>query len=107
MKHSNESTSTLGGQKRGLWTLPQIILSAVIVLVSLTCLLPFVNILAISLSSKSAILRGDVGFWPVELDFTAYKAIFADASMIRSLFYTVGITVAYTALAMVMTVLMA
>ena len=76
-------------------------------MVSLTCLLPFVNILAISLSSKSAILRGDVGFWPVDLDFTAYKAIFADSSMIHSLFYTVGITVAYTVLAMVMTVLMA
>ena len=107
MKHSNESTSALRVQKRRLWTLPQIILSAVIVLVSLTCLLPFVNILAISLSSKSAILRGDVGFWPVDLDITAYKAIFADSSMIHSLFYTVGITVAYTVLAMVMTVLMA
>ena len=107
MKHSNESTSALRVQKRRLWTLPQVILSAVIVLVSLTCLLPFVNILAISLSSKSAILRGDVGLWPVELDFTAYKAIFADSSMIHSLFYTVGITVVYTALAMVMTVLMA
>ena len=107
MKHSNGSTSALRVQKRRLWTLPQIILSAVIVLVSLTCLLPFVNILAISLSSKSAILRGDVGLWPVELDFTAYKAIFADSSMIHSLFYTVGITVAYTVLAMVMTVLMA
>ena len=107
MKQSNDTVTLYRESKKKLWTLPQVILSAVIVLVSLTCLLPFVNILAISLSSKSAILRGDVGFWPVELDFTAYKAIFADASMIRSLFYTVGITVAYTALAMVMTVLMA
>ena len=107
MKHSNESTSDLRVQKKRLWTLPQVILSAVIVLVSLTCLLPFINILAISLSSKAAILRGDVGFCPVELDFTAYKTIFADSSMIHSLFYTVGITVAYTVLAMVMTVLMA
>jgi len=107
MKHSNETAPVFDAPKKRVWTLPQVILSAIIVLVSLTCLLPFVNMLAISLSSKSAILRGDVGFWPVEMEFTAYKAIFADASMIRSLFFTVGITVAYTALAMVMTVLMA
>lgn len=105
MKHMNEPV--FQENKRQIWTLPQIILTVVILLVSLTCLLPFVNMAAISLSSKSAILRGDVTFWPVETDFTAYKAISADASMIRSLFYTVGITVAYTALAMVMTVLMA
>ena len=89
------------------WTLPQIILSAIIILLSLSCLLPFVNVLAISLSSKSAILRGDVAFLPVETELTAYKAIFADKNMIRSMFFTIGITVGYTALSMLMTVLMA
>ena len=93
--------------KKGKWTGPQIILSVIIILISLTCLLPFVNVAAISLSSKSAILSGKVSFWPVEMEFTAYKAIFADPAMIRSLFFTVGITVAYTSLAMVLTVLMA
>ncbi len=93
--------------KKRKWTGPQIILSVIIILISLTCLLPFVNVAAISLSSKSAILSGKVSFWPVEMEFTAYKAIFADPAMIRSLFFTVGITVAYTSLAMVLTVLMA
>ena len=93
--------------RKRIWTGPQIVLSIIIILVSLTCLLPFVNVLALSLSSKSAILRGDVAFLPVETNFTAYKAIFADKSMVRSLFFTVGITVAYTALSMLMTVLMA
>ena len=46
--------------KKGKWTGPQIILSVVIILISLTCLLPFVNVAAISLSSKSAILSGKV-----------------------------------------------
>ena len=107
MMQTNGSAPAFRPTKKRLWTLPQVILSAIILLVSLTCLLPFVNVLAVSLSSKSAILRGDVSFLPVELDFTAYKAIFADSSMIHSLFYTMGITVAYTALSMVMTVLMA
>ena len=94
-------------KKAKIWTLPQIILTLVILVFSLMCLLPFVNVAAVSLSSKSAILRGAVSFWPVEFETNAYKAIFADKTMIRSLIYTVIITVAYTALSMVMTILMA
>ena len=89
------------------WTGPQIVLTVIILFLSLSCLLPFVNVAAVSLSSKSAILRGDVSFWPVEMDFTAYKAIFADPSMPRSLRFTIEITVVYTAFSMILTVLMA
>ncbi|MBR6442840.1 MAG: carbohydrate ABC transporter permease [Clostridia bacterium] len=94
-------------KKQKVWTVPQIILTIIILVFSLTCLLPFVNVAAVSLSSKSAILRGDVSFWPVEFNTTAYEAIFADKSMIRSLVFTVMITVAYTAFSMIMTILMA
>ena len=69
-------------EKRNYWTAPQIILNVLIILVSLTCLLPFVNVAAVSFSSKSAILRGDVTFWPIEFEATAYKAIFADPSTV-------------------------
>ena len=93
--------------KPKIWTLPQIILMLVILLASLTCLLPFVNVAAVSFSSKSAILRGDVSFWPVEFETTAYKAIFSDPSMMTSLWYTVKITVAYTLFSMILTILMA
>ena len=89
------------------FTLPQFILMFFILIVSLTCLLPFINVAAVSLSSKSAILRGDVSFWPVELETNAYKAIFADPAMIRSLTFTIMITVVYTAFSMIMTILMA
>ena len=94
-------------KKERVWTGPQIILALIILLVSLTCVLPFINVAALSLSSKSAILRGSVSFWPVEFETTAYQAIFADPSMMRSLGFTVIITVAYTLLSMVMTILMA
>ncbi len=89
------------------FTLPQFILMFFILIVSLTCLLPFINVAAVSLSSKSAILRGDVSFWPVELETNAYKAIFADPAMIRSLTFTIMITIVYTAFSMIMTILMA
>ena len=94
-------------KKSKVWTWPQIILALIILLISLTCLLPFVNVLATSLSSKSAILSGKVSFFPVDLETRAYQAIFSDPSMMRSLWFTVLITVGYTVLAMVMTVLMA
>ena len=94
-------------KKAKIWTPAQIILTIVIILFSLTCLLPFVNVAAVSFSSKSAILRGDVSFWPVELETRAYKAIFADPAMTRSLGFTVLITVVYTVFAMIMTILMA
>ena len=94
-------------KKEKIWTRHQIILTLVVMIFSMACLLPFVNVAAVSLSSKSAILRGDVSFWPVEFETTAYKAIFADGAMIHSLVYTVILTVGYTILSMVMTILMA
>ena len=94
-------------RKARIWTPAQIVLTIIIIIFSLTCLLPFVNVAAVSLSSKSAILRGDVSFWPIEFETTAYQAIFSDKSMIRSLLFTVIITVVYTAFSMLMTILMA
>ncbi|MCR4620551.1 MAG: carbohydrate ABC transporter permease [Clostridiales bacterium] len=94
-------------KEKSIWTGYQIVLTVIIVLISLTCLLPFVNVAANSLSSKSAILAGKVTFWPVDLELNAYKAIFADPAMVRSLLYTVVITVVYTAFSMVMTILLA
>lgn len=94
-------------KKKKTWTPGQIVLTIIIAIFSLSCLLPFMNVAALSLSSKSAILRGDVGFWPVEFETTAYKAIFADKSMTHSLLFTVLITVVYTLFSMILTILMA
>lgn len=93
--------------KEKIWTGPQIVLVIVILIFSASCLLPFVNVIATSFSSKSAILSGRVTFWPVEFETNAYKAIFADPAMVRSMGLTVFITVAYTAIAMALTILMA
>ncbi len=94
-------------KKKRTWTPGQIILVAIIFLFVLTCVLPFLNVIAISFSSKSAILRGDVSFWPVEFETKAYEILFADKTMIDCMFYTIKLTVIYTALAMVLTILMA
>ena len=44
-------------------------------LLSLTCILPFVNLLAVSFSGSTAVAAGKVAFWPV--DFTTYSYEFA------------------------------
>lgn len=85
----------------------QIVLVLVMIVFVLVCILPFINVIAVSFSSKSAILRGAVSFWPVDFNTQAYQLIFRDASMFRSLFFTIEITVIYTVLAMVLSILMA
>lgn len=86
----------------GQWVLIMVMLFFVLI-----CTLPFVNVIAVSLSSKSAILRGDVTFWPAEFTAKAYEVIVGDKSMFRSLFLTVEITLIYTILSMVLTILIA
>lgn len=93
------------GQKR--WGIGQVILTICVLLLVSTCVFPFLNVIAISLSSKSAILRGDVNFVPKETNFLAYEVIFKDNSMIQSLLFTIEITMIYTMMAMALTILLA
>ena len=99
MTSTNKSLSG-ANRKKSVWTLSQIILVMVVGLFVLTCMLPFLNVLAISFSSKSALLRGDVSFWPIGFNTDAYRMIFRDASMIGSLLYTIRITIIYTIILM-------
>ncbi|GHU80185.1 hypothetical protein FACS1894191_4810 [Clostridia bacterium] len=71
------------------------------------CLLPLLNVLAISLSSQKAVTNNWVYFWPVELDFESYKSVFRDSAMKRSLLLTAVLTVVATCFSMLMTVLCA
>ncbi len=46
-----------------------------LILLALFCLLPIVNVLAVSLSSSTAALANEVGFWPVDFTFKSYSFI--------------------------------
>lgn len=94
-------------RKKSIWTISQIILVAIILVLVSVCVLPMLNVLAISLSEKSAILRGDVGFWPVGFNLDAYRGIFRDSSMLWCMAYTIILTLTYTVLSMVTTILLA
>ncbi|MEC0182284.1 carbohydrate ABC transporter permease [Paenibacillus peoriae] len=73
----------------------------------LLCLAPFIHILSISFSSNRAITSGEVTLFPVEFNLKAYGKVFSDMSMIRSLGFTVMLTVITTVLSMLMTVIAA
>lgn len=76
-----------------------------ITVVILLCLTPFIHIVAISLSSSRPIMAGLVSFIPVEFTLDAYTKVFADMSMIRSLGFTIFLTLLTTVLSMLMTIM--
>ncbi len=94
-------------QSRRTGKLLDIVLIVVVTFASLLCLAPMIHILALSLSGNSAIMAGKVTLIPLDIDLTAYKAVFGNAQMIRSLGFTVGMVTLYTVIAMTMTVMAA
>lgn len=55
------------------------------ILLSLTCILPFVNLLAVSFSSSAAVSAGKVVFWPVDFTTSAYEYALRGAGFVRAL----------------------
>jgi len=61
--------------------------------VSLICILPFINLLAVSFSSKTAVSTGQVSLWPVEFNVAAYEFILQSAAFVKALWISVQRTV--------------
>ena len=51
---------------------------------ALLCLLPFLNVLALSFSDKIAAASGIVTFWPVNFTLDAYKYVIEQEAFWRS-----------------------
>lgn len=68
---------------------------------------PFINLIAVSLSSSRAILSGEVFLWPVEFSTAAWKYVFQNNELITSFFLTVLLTVVYTGLSLLLIMLAA
>ena len=73
-------------------------------LVALTCILPFIHVLAKSLSNEAYVVAQEVYLWPKGFNLEAYKKVIFDQSIIRSFFISIFITVVFTLLGMVLTV---
>lgn len=77
------------------------VMMAIIIILCLTCIIPFINLLAKSISSNTAVLAKQVYLWPKGVNFDAYASIFRDGSMVYSMGYSVIVTVIFTILGMV------
>ncbi len=71
---------------------------------SLICLIPFIHVLAMSVSGNAAVMANKVFLRPKEINVDAYKTVLGDSSMMRSLIFSVWVTVAFTALGMFLTI---
>lgn len=63
--------------------------TAFLLLTALLCLLPLLNLFAISLSGKSAANSGMVTFWPIDFTTLAYVKTFHNSNFVRSMLISV------------------
>jgi len=85
----------------------QFIVGLFFIMITILALIPILRIISVSFSSKGAILSGKVFIVPVQLTLDAYSKVFGNVNFMRSFAYTIGITLLYTAVCMIMTILSA
>ena len=78
-----------------------------IVFLCFTCIMPFLHLIAVSLSSNRAVLSNQVSFVPIEINFNAYIRVFTSSLMVRQMVFTAILTAVQTVLALVVTSLAA
>jgi putative aldouronate transport system permease protein len=78
-----------------------------VVMLAMVCILPFINLAAVSVSEPEAVVMGQVKLLPVGFSGVAYKTIIDNGLLIRSLWFTISLTVLFVAVTLAMTILCA
>lgn len=81
-----------------------IVIYLFILIISLTCVLPFIHVLCKSISAESYVIANKVFLLPKGFTLDAYKKIFLDKSILRSMYVSVVVTVLFTILGMIITI---
>ncbi|MFB9326286.1 carbohydrate ABC transporter permease [Paenibacillus aurantiacus] len=81
-----------------------VLIHLTLIIASLACLLPFVHVVSKSFSEDAYVIANKVFLWPAGFTTGAYAKIFADASILRSFYVTVLVTVLFTLLGMILTI---
>lgn len=84
-----------------------IVIYATLTIAALVCIVPCINLVAVSFSGQSAIESGRVMLLPVDFTIKTYTTLFKGTSIVRSFKNSVIITLVGVALNMIMTVLAA
>lgn len=81
----------------------QLIFCLIVGLAALSCVLPFIHILSKSISEEAYVIANKVILLPKGFSLEAYKKIFADQSILRSMFVTIVVTTSFTMIGMFLT----
>lgn len=84
--------------------LSDFVIALVLVVISLSCVLPLVYELALSLSSNEAVVARQVGLVPVDFTWRSYQEVFRDGTVLQALWFSVWSTALFTAVAMFLTI---
>ncbi len=80
------------------------IIYLVLIVVALTCVLPFIHVFAKSISTESYVIANKVFLLPKGFTLSAYQKIFSDHSILRSMYVSIVVTIAFTLIGMIITV---
>lgn len=84
-----------------------VINSVLLILLALSCLYPFLNMFATSLSTNEAVMKGNVSIWPQGLNLEAYSRILKESQFWIGYKNTIIYTVLGTIISLVMTIICA
>lgn len=86
----------------------QIISNIIMILVGISCIMPFILLIVSSFTDESAILRNGYSFFPSELSLTAYKYLIDNSSQILHAYgITILVTVVGTSASLIITSMLA
>ena len=100
-KNKEIETTSDGSRAINKFRLSDFLIMAFLVILCLTCILPFIHLFVKSISSDTWVIAKRVYFWPKGATLNAYKAIFEDGSLVHGFLYTVKMTLIFTLFGMV------
>ncbi len=83
------------------FTIGDFLIIFILVILCLTCVLPFIHLAAKSVSSNTAVMQKSVVLWPRGFNLDAYTSIFQDGTLVHSFLYSVEVVLIFTVLGMV------
>jgi len=81
----------------------QLINNIIMVMLAVICILPFLHVLSVSLSSSAAVSANKVTFWPIGLNLNSYSRALEDTQLLRSLWISVERTLLSVTLGLTVT----
>lgn len=81
--------------------------TTIVFLLTAACIIPFIYLLAMSLSSSGPVLRGEVFLIPKGFTLEIYRNLIENGSLVKAMERTILLTIVYVCVSMVMTVLCA